>query len=51
MKKNMMNIFKDTCRLLPSGVDENNAAILGASALPWKAIIKDNLYLCPGHHI
>ncbi len=51
MRKNMLNIFKDTCQLLPSGIDENNDAILGASALPCKATINNNSYFCPVHHI
>ncbi|MBI5217928.1 MAG: ROK family protein [Bacteroidia bacterium] len=37
MDNNMLNIFKNSCALLPSGIDENNAAVLGAASLIWKA--------------
>ena len=33
-------IFKGTVKILPSGIPENNAAILGAAALAWKELSK-----------
>jgi glucokinase len=36
MEENMLNIFKNKVKLLPSMITESNAAILGASALVWK---------------
>ena len=33
--KNTMPIFKGTVKILPSGISENNAAVLGAAALAW----------------
>lgn len=51
MEQNMMNIFRGTCQLLASGIDGNNAGVLGASALLWKSTIKNGNYFCPGHHI
>ena len=35
MESNMLNNFKGTVKLLPSGLQENTAAILGAAALCW----------------
>lgn len=33
-------IFKDTVKILLSGVKENNSAVLGSAALAWKEILK-----------
>ena len=38
MEESMMNVFKNKVRLLPSGIQSKNAAILGASALIWQHI-------------
>ncbi|MFA7359636.1 MAG: ROK family protein [Candidatus Kapaibacterium sp.] len=35
MESNMLNNFKGTVKVLPSGLQENTAAILGAAALCW----------------
>jgi glucokinase len=35
MEENMLNIFKDKVRFLPSALPDADAAILGASALVW----------------
>ena len=32
----MYPIFKGTVKILPSGIPENNAPVLGAAALAWK---------------
>jgi len=37
MEENMMFTFKNKVKLLPSGIQSKNAAILGASALIWQA--------------
>ncbi len=37
MEENMMSVFKNKVKLLPSGIQGKNAAILGASALIWQA--------------
>ena len=37
MEENMMFTFKSKVKLLPSGIQSKNAAILGASALIWQA--------------
>lgn len=36
MEQNMLNIFHNRVKLLPSSIDGKNAAILGASALVWQ---------------
>jgi len=36
MEQNLMNIYKNKIKLLPSKLEGANAAILGASALVWK---------------
>ena len=36
MEENMMSVFKNKVKLLPSGIQSQNAAILGASALIWQ---------------
>ena len=33
--KNILQIFRGTVKILPSGISENNAATLGAAALAW----------------
>ncbi|MCE1164358.1 MAG: ROK family protein [Bacteroidetes bacterium] len=38
MENNMLNNFRDTVKLLPSGLKENTAAIIGAAALCWNEI-------------
>ncbi|HEX2974976.1 MAG TPA: ROK family protein, partial [Bacteroidales bacterium] len=35
---NVMPIFKGTCKILPSAIPENNAAVMGAAALAWNEI-------------
>ncbi len=40
VNEKIQSIFKGTVRILPSEIPENNAAILGASALAWKEIEK-----------
>lgn len=34
---NVMPIFRGTVKILPSGISESNAAVLGAAALAWNA--------------
>jgi glucokinase len=36
----IQNVFKDTVKLLPSQIKENNAAVLGASALVWNELAR-----------
>ena len=38
MEENMLSVFKNKVKLLPSGIQGKNAAILGASALIWQKI-------------
>ena len=33
--KNVMQVFRGTVKILPSGISEDNAAVLGAAALAW----------------
>jgi len=40
MERNLLNVFKNKVKLLPSRVPESNAAVLGASALVWKELAK-----------
>ena len=40
MEENMMSVFKNKVKLLPSGIQSQNAAILGASALIWQETAK-----------
>jgi glucokinase len=35
---NIQPVFKGTVEILPSGIPENNAAVLGAAALAWKEL-------------
>jgi glucokinase len=37
MAANMLHIFKDTVKLMPSALNNRNAAVLGAAALAWKS--------------
>jgi glucokinase len=37
---NIQPIFKGTVKIHPSGIPENNAAVLGAAALAWKELSK-----------
>lgn len=38
MEENMMNIYKGKVKLLVSGLQDKNAAVLGASALAWQKL-------------
>jgi len=38
--QNVQPIFKGTVKILPSGVSESNAAVLGAAALAWNELIR-----------
>lgn len=38
--RNIMPVFKGTVKILPSGISENNAAVLGAAALAWNELKK-----------
>ena len=38
MEENMMNIYKGKVKLLVSGLQDKNAAVLGASSLAWQAL-------------
>jgi glucokinase len=38
--KNVQPIFKGTVKILPSGISESNAAVLGAAALAWNELMK-----------
>jgi glucokinase len=38
--QNIQPIFKGTVEILPSGIEENNAAVLGAAALSWNELSK-----------
>jgi glucokinase len=38
--QNIQPVFKGTVKILPSGIAENNAAVLGAAALAWKELSK-----------
>lgn len=40
MEEYMLNIFKDKVQLLPSGLENGNAAILGSAALIWNELDK-----------
>lgn len=40
LEDNLLNIYRGTVKLLPSGIPEGKAAILGASALIWKELSK-----------
>jgi glucokinase len=38
VEENILPIFRGTVKILPSGIPENNAAVLGAAALAWKEL-------------
>ncbi|MEG1760161.1 MAG: ROK family protein [Alistipes sp.] len=38
MEENMLSVFKNKVKILPSGIQGKNAAILGASALIWQSL-------------
>ncbi|MCG8307696.1 MAG: ROK family protein [Cytophagales bacterium] len=38
MERNLLKIFRDKVNILPSGLTETNAAVMGASALVWKEL-------------
>ncbi len=38
MEANMLSLWKGKVKLLPSGLDDSNAAVLGSAALAWKKI-------------
>jgi glucokinase len=38
MEANMLNLWKEKVKLLPSSLDGRNAAVLGSAALAWKKI-------------
>jgi glucokinase len=40
VNENIMPIFKGTVKILPSGISESNAAVLGAAALAWNELKK-----------
>ncbi len=40
MEENMLNNFKGTVKVLPSGLKENSAAVLGSAALCWNEMKK-----------
>ncbi len=40
MEENLLRMWKGKVKLLLSQLDENNAAILGSSALAWKKLNK-----------
>jgi glucokinase len=40
VEKNIMPIFKGSVKILPSGISESNAAVLGAAALAWNEMKK-----------
>lgn len=39
VEKNVQPIFRGTVKILPSGIPENNAAVLGAAALVWNEML------------
>lgn len=40
LEENLLTIYKNKIEILPSGLDGNNAAILGAAALAWNELEK-----------
>ena len=38
MEQHMLDIFRNKVKVLPSGIDGKNAAVLGASALVWQSL-------------
>jgi glucokinase len=41
-EKNLLNIYKNKVKILPSGLHENDAALLGAASLMWNDKAKTN---------
>jgi glucokinase len=41
MEKHLLNNFKNKIKILPSGLTDNNSAVLGAAALAWSEFGKD----------
>jgi len=41
LEENLLNIYRGTVQLLPSGIPAGKAAILGASALIWQELTKE----------
>jgi len=39
-ENNLLKVYKNKIKILPSGLQETNAAVLGASALAWKELDK-----------
>jgi len=39
-ENNLLKVFKNKIKIVPSGLQETNAAVLGASALAWKELEK-----------
>jgi glucokinase len=39
MEEHMLATFKNKVKLLPSGIQGKNAAILGSSALIWQKVL------------
>ena len=39
MEKNLLEIFRNKVKLLPSGLQDKNAAVLGAAGLIWKELL------------
>jgi glucokinase len=39
MEKNLLNIYRNKVKILPSGLTEANAAVLGAAGLIWKEML------------
>lgn len=39
MEENLLSIFRDKVKILPSGLTETNAAVLGSAGLIWKEIL------------
>jgi glucokinase len=39
MEKNLLSIFRDKVKILPSGLTETNAAVLGSAGLIWKEML------------
>jgi glucokinase len=38
LEKNLFPIFKNSVKLMPSGLKDKNAAVLGAAALIWQNV-------------
>ncbi|MGQ9621649.1 MAG: ROK family protein [Bacteroidales bacterium] len=38
MEENLLSIYRGKVKILPSGLEENNAAVLGASSLVWSEL-------------